>query len=255
MSYLDSIHGFFVRLKAGTEHLTYGRPILAQWAAAHLRGLPAESTPVVVDVGCGEGADLSLLQSTVGRACSLQGIEGHAPYREACAARGITTFALDLERDPLPFADASVDVVLMNQVLEHTKDLFFIFSEVSRVLKPQGVFLVGFPNLAAWHDRLMLLLGRQPSGMKVLGPHVRGFTREGFSKFAECDGWFRIEGFRGSAFYPFPASVSKVLARVFPGLATAIFFRLRRTPKPGTFMEVLRARQFETNYYRGSDAS
>jgi hypothetical protein len=98
----------------------------------------------------------------------------------------------------------------MNQVLEHTKDIFFIFSEVSRVLKPNGIFLVGVPNLAAWHDRLMLAVGRQPSGMKVLGPHVRGFTPHGLRKFAECDGYFALEGFQGSAFYPFPAGISKV---------------------------------------------
>jgi SAM-dependent methyltransferase len=251
MSFLDSVQAFFVRLKAGTEPLTYGRPILAGWAAEQARRLPAGGVPRILDLGCGQGADLELLAATVGRKCELLGLEGYGPYREICAAKGIETFAINVERDPLPFADASLDVVLMNQVLEHTKDIFFIFSEVSRVLKPDGVFLVGVPNLAAWHDRLLLLLGRQPSGMKVLGPHVRGFTREGFRTFAECDGFFRLDGFRGSAFYPFPAAVSRVLARLFPGLATAVFFRLRRTDKPGTFIEVLRARRFETDYYQG----
>jgi len=185
------------------------------------------------------------------RPCTFFGIEGYGPYREACAAKGITTYPLNVERDRLPFADGSVDVVVMNQVLEHTKEIFFIFSEVSRILKPGGLFLVGFPNLAAWHDRLLLLIGRQPSGMKVLGPHLRGFTREGFTKFAECDDWFRAEDFRGSAFYPFPAWLSKILARALPTFATAIFFKLRRTPQDGTFMNVLRTRRFDTNYYQG----
>ena len=254
MALLDSINDFFVRLKGGTEHLTYGRPILAGWAVEHLRALPAAVVPKILDLGCGQGDDLAGFAAAVDRKCDLYGLEGYGPYREICAARGIETFPINVERDPLPFPDQSLDVVSMNQVLEHTKDIFFIFSEASRTLKPGGLFLVGVPNLAAWHDRLMLLLGRQPSGMKVLGPHVRGFTRQGLQKFAECDGYFELDGFRGSAFYPFPAGLSRLLARLFPGLATAIFFRFRRTEKPGVFIEVLRARRFETDYYQGNPA-
>src|SRR5690606_341833 len=232
MALLDPFYDFFVRLKGGTEHLTYGRPILAAWAAEHARTLPPEAVPRILDLGCGQGDDLELMARTASRACELHGLEGYAPYRDVCAAKGIVTHPINLERDPLPFPDQSLDVVSMNQVLEHTKDIFFIFSEVSRVLKPGGVFLVGVPNLAAWHDRLLLLLGRQPSGMKVLGPHVRGFTREGLTKFATCDGYFAEEGFRGSAFYPFPAAMSRLLARCLPGLATASFYRFRRTARP-----------------------
>jgi SAM-dependent methyltransferase len=251
MALLDPLYDFFVRLKGGTEYLSYGRPILAGWVAAQARTLPAGAPVRILDLGCGQGDDLALMARTVGGACELHGLEGYGPYREICAAKGIVTHPINVERDPLPFADQSLDVISMNQVLEHTKDIFFIFSEVSRVLKPNGLFLVGVPNLAAWHDRLLLLMGRQPSGMKVLGPHVRGFTREGFTKFATCDGYFALTDFKGSAFYPFPAGVSRVLAKVFPGLATAVFFRLSRTEKPGTFMDVLRTRRFETDYYTG----
>lgn len=251
MALLDPVYDFFVRLKSGTEHLSYGRPILAGWASAHIRALPAGTPARLLDLGCGQGDDLALLAASVDRPCELYGLEGYAPYREICAAKGIETYPLNVERDRLPFEDGSIDVVSMNQVLEHTKDIFFVFSEVSRVLKPGGLFLVGVPNLAAWHDRLLLLIGRQPSGMKVLGPHVRGFTRQGLERFASCDGFFEVTDFRGSAFYPFPAGLSRLLARLFPGLATAIFFRLRRTAKPGTFIEVLKSRRFETDYYQG----
>jgi SAM-dependent methyltransferase len=213
--------------------------------------MPATVRPKILDVGCGQGEDLDFLKQALPRDCELHGIEGYAPYRDDCAAKGITAVGLDIERDALPYADVSFDVVLINQVLEHTKDLFFICSEVSRILKPGGLFLVGVPNLAAWHDRLLLALGEQPSGMKVLGPHVRGFTLPGFRKFAECDGYFKLEARKGSGFFPFPVGISKALASIFPTLATAIFFRLRRTEKPGVFMDVLRSRRFETNYYQG----
>lgn len=253
MPLLDPVYDFFVRLKGGTEHLIYGRPILAGWVAEYARALPVGVVPRILDLGCGQGDDLELMARTVGRACELHGLEGYEPYRAICATKGIVTHPINIERDPLPFPDQSLDVVSMNQVLEHTKDIFFIFSEVSRVLKPGGLFLIGVPNLAAWHDRLLLLLGRQPSGIKVLGPHVRGFTREGLVKFAQCDGFFTLDVYRGSAFYPFPAGVSRVLARAFPTLATSSFYRLRRSTKSGTFIEVLRARRFETDYYAGPE--
>lgn len=248
---LDAVYNFFVRLKSGTEYLTYGRPILRDWIIGHVESLPPGRMPKILDMGCGQGEDLSQIKSALQRECEMHGIESHAPYREACEAKGIRTHALDIERNPLPFSDASLDVVLINQVLEHTKDLFFIFAEISRVLPPGGLLAVGVPNLAAWHDRLLLLLGRQPSGMKVLGPHVRGFTLQGFRAFAECDGFFKLEECKGSAFFPFPAAISKLLAVLFPTLSTAIFFKLIRTEKPGTFMEVLKNRRFETNYYQG----
>lgn len=63
---------------------------------------------------------------------------------------------LNIERDPLPFADESVDIFMANQVLEHCKEIFWIFSEVSRCLKPGGCFIIGVPNLAALHNRLLL---------------------------------------------------------------------------------------------------
>lgn len=250
MPVLDSVYDFFVRLKTGTEYLTYGRPILRDWMAGHLEAT-ARTRPRVLDLGCGQGADLLLLKQALKRDCELHGIESYAPYREICEAAGIHVTALDIERDKLPFPDGSFDVVLVNQVLEHTKELFFILSEVSRVLAPGGLFAVGVPNLAAWHDRLLLLMGRQPSGMKVLGPHVRGFTVPGFRAFAECDGYFQVEAVKGGGFYPFPAWASKILAAVFPTLATAVFFKLRRTEKPGLFMEALQRRRFETNYHQG----
>ena len=45
----------------------------------------------------------------------------------------------------LPFAAASVDTVISVYTLEHIEDLQAVLGEVSRVLTPQGQFLVGLP--------------------------------------------------------------------------------------------------------------
>ena len=167
------------------------------------------------------------------------------------AVRGIDVSSVDIEREALPYEEAFLMSLLLIRLLSISKR-YFCFSEISRIIKPNGMVVVGVPNLAAWHDRLAVLLGEQPTCLKTLGPHVRGFTVPSFRKFIECDGYFKLSEFKGSGFYPFPAVCSRLFSRLFPSLSTAIFFDVRRTEKSGTFIEVLNSRFFETNFYDGT---
>ncbi len=51
--------------------------------------------------------------------------------------------------ESIPYPDASFDVVVSDNVLEHLDNPVEVFSEVRRVLKPGGVFLAKTPN--RWH--------------------------------------------------------------------------------------------------------
>ena len=66
---------------------------------------------------------------------------------------------------------------MANQILEHTKEIFWILDQVSTVLKEGGHFLLGVPNLASLHNRLLLAFGRQPSPIQNNSAHVRGYTK------------------------------------------------------------------------------
>ena len=61
--------------------------------------------------------------------------------------------ALDLGKDSLPFEDDSVDLIFSYQTFEHIPDYFFVLSEIHRVLKHGGCFLVGLPyvTLTEYH--------------------------------------------------------------------------------------------------------
>lgn len=61
--------------------------------------------------------------------------------------------ALDLGADKLPFIDDSVDLVFSYHTLEHVSDYLFSLSEIHRVLKHGGLFLVGLPyvTLTEYH--------------------------------------------------------------------------------------------------------
>lgn len=51
--------------------------------------------------------------------------------------------------ESIPYADASFDVVVSDNVLEHLDHPLDVFREVRRVLRPGGVFLAKTPN--RWH--------------------------------------------------------------------------------------------------------
>jgi SAM-dependent methyltransferase len=244
--WMSLIRRSIFRLKSGTEHLNYGREIISAWVVEYCETL--DGKPHLLDLGVGMAMDLLNIQSGLGRDLALFGIDSYEPHIASASGHNIAVAQLNIEHDALPFDDEYFDVVIANQILEHTKEIFFIFSEVSRVLKKGGIFVIGVPNLASLHNRIALLFGSQPPSIEILGPHVRGFTRTSMYAFAECEGFFTVEEFAGSNFYPFPPPLSKVLAQFLPNLAVGSFYLLKRTEKQGTFIEVLNQRFFETPY-------
>jgi SAM-dependent methyltransferase len=230
--------------------LNYGRE--------HIESFLESSAPYasVLDLGAGSGADLLLARKKAPEA-RLLALEGLPANLERLVALGVEAKLHELERDRFPYPDQSIDVVMANQVLEHTKEIFWIVHEVSRTLRVGGRFIVGIPNLAALHNRVLLGLGRQPSPIKTLSAHVRGFTRGDFLDF--LDGCFpqgyRLVDFRGANFYPFPPLLARPLARIFPTLAWGIFFLLEKTkPYSREFLDAPMREQLETPFFLGPQA-
>ncbi|MEA2101747.1 MAG: class I SAM-dependent methyltransferase, partial [Thermodesulfobacteriota bacterium] len=146
-----------------------------------------------------------------------------------------------------------MDLVIANQILEHTKEIFWIFNEISRVLRIGGRMIIGVPNLASLHNRILLLLGRQPSPIKSTSAHVRGFTRSDLMRFMECwPGGYRLIDFQGSNFYPFPSLIARPLARCLPTMAWGIFLLVEKTRAyDGAFVRFPVDHKLETNFYLG----
>lgn len=227
--------------------LNYGRPIVRRFLAA------ARPYRRVLDIGAGQGADL-LAARAIEPECRLHAIEAWPPYVERLRDEGIEVFNLDLERDPMPFEDEAIDVVIANQILEHTKEVFWIFDQIARVLRVGGQLIVGVPNLASGHNRLLLLFGRQPSVVKTASAHVRGFTRSDLLRFLDeaWPGGFRLRDHAGANFYPFPPVLAKPLARLLPTLAWGLFLRLEKTRSyDGAFRTFPERARLETNFYTG----
>jgi len=61
---------------------------------------------------------------------------------------------LELPQGNIPYPDATFDVVFADNVMEHVGDPIVTFREISRVLRPGGVFLAKTPN--KWHYMPMI---------------------------------------------------------------------------------------------------
>lgn len=229
--------------------LNYGRQVVRDFAAAVA---PIER---VLDIGAGPGRDLLACRGISGES-RLHAIEWLPANTQLLRDLGVTVHALDIERDRLPYADEHFDVVIANQILEHVKEIFWVLHNATRVISIGGHLIVGVPNLASLHNRIILMLGMQPTPVNSFSAHVRGFTKHDFIRLLEScwPGGYRLVERRGSNFYPFPPRLAQPLARLAPSMAWGMFLLLRKErPYTDEFISVPQAQHFETNFYFGGN--
>jgi SAM-dependent methyltransferase len=102
---------------------------------------------VVLDLGCGGGFDVFIAGQKVGAAGRVIGVD-MTPEMIAKARRNLTSYQERTglanaefrlgEIEHLPVADASVDVVISNCVLNLSPNKAQVWREIARVLKPGG---------------------------------------------------------------------------------------------------------------------
>ncbi|MEM9166622.1 MAG: class I SAM-dependent methyltransferase [Planctomycetota bacterium] len=229
------------------RRLNYGRETIDRWLASMQR------VGCAVDLGAGFGDDLLAVRRWHPEA-RLLAVENHPYAIERLGAHGIETTAIDIERDALPIADGAADVVIANQILEHTKDIFWVLHEATRCLAVGGSLLVGVPNLASLHNRVLLAIGRQPSVIKSDSAHVRGFTRDDLAAFlsAGFPGGYELLAARGANFYPMPPTLARPLARLLPTMAWGLMLRfVKRKAYADGFRKRVQTAGFETRFYIG----
>src|SRR6201992_2023864 len=112
----------------------------------------------IVDVGCGEGTATYLVKR-LDPANTVIGIDWSAMALAQARGRGVLGVQGGI--DGLPLADASVDVVIMSELIEHLVDTDAAAEEARRGLPPGGSLLLSTPNLAAWYNRGLISLGIQ----------------------------------------------------------------------------------------------
>lgn len=110
----------------------------------------------ILDLGCGDGY-WSEKFKTLGYVTSS--IDGEAVYPNVNADRKYKDMILCDANKMLPFSNASFDVVWCSEVIEHLSNYRFTVTEIARILKPGGIFILTTPNSFFWLHYFLKIFG------------------------------------------------------------------------------------------------
>ena len=112
----------------------------------------------VLDVGCGEGELMEVLERD--RGCDARGMEIDPEAVERCVAHGLSVIQGDADRDLADYPDDAFDYAILSQTLQTAARPDAMLDELLRIGRRA---FVSFPNFAYWRMRLSLLAhGRMP---------------------------------------------------------------------------------------------
>ena len=157
----------------------------------------------ILDIGCGSGGIALHLLERHG-AAHATGFDIERPVIEAAtkraAARGLSDRASFVQAPPgpLPFADASFDVIFSKDALLHVPDKDALFADIFRVLKPGGVFaasdwLIGHDGDPSPEMKTYIAAEGLDFGMASPTRYRAALTEAGFGYIGieSRNGWYR----------------------------------------------------------------
>ncbi|HET9947457.1 MAG TPA: methyltransferase domain-containing protein [Longimicrobiales bacterium] len=139
---------------------------------------PASDGERLVDLGT-HPAVLNVLAQVAGfgRAEGVDRVDTRAdswtvdmPVWSSSSRRTYVIHNRDLERDRLPFEDASVQRVTCLETLEHLLDPMHLLIEVNRILEPGGFLLLTTPNAVSWRSMVRAARRGHPFVYPLLVP-------------------------------------------------------------------------------------
>ena len=158
-------------------------------APAHLVDFVRELGRVdrALDLGAGDGRLAAVLAADE---LTLADVSGVALARAARRVPDASAVAIEPDA-PLPLPDASFELVLCADVLEHVRDVQLLLSEARRVLRPAGRLAVTTPA----HGRLTgldVLARGFERRFDPLSPHLRFLTRRSLARLLRAMGFDEV---------------------------------------------------------------
>jgi methionine biosynthesis protein MetW len=112
----------------------------------------------VLDIGCGDGQLLKLLEAT--RDVDGRGIEISQKGVNESVARGLSVVQGDADTDLVDYPDDAFDFVILSQTLQATHRPRHVIEQMLRI---GDKAIVSFPNFGHWRVRTLLgFTGRMP---------------------------------------------------------------------------------------------
>ncbi len=127
----------------------------------------------VLDVGCGGGL---LAEEFARLGCQVTGIDPSEPslataHRHAQQSRLEISYQSGVG-EHLPFVDASFDVVVCCDVLEHVNDIAQVIPEISRVLMPGGIFFYDTINRTLFTNLVYIKMAQEWPSTSFMPPNL-----------------------------------------------------------------------------------
>lgn len=206
----------------------------------------------LVDLGLSRGLLLERFRRYPG--VELGGIEIDPAEIERARSRGleplqhfVNVFDGNVMTARLPYEDASADVVLAGEILEHVVDTEGFLREIHCTLAPGGALVLSTPNILWAKHRVRLLAGRYPDALEYRSRygadfgHVRIFGPDQLRGLLDETGFVDLV-VTGNRIGPIsslasaPAPVARALDRLadrFPAASeTLIAFARKAGPHP-----------------------
>jgi SAM-dependent methyltransferase len=162
---LDEQYRLHHRERRAGGHFVFGGAERGELFAS-LVGGPARR---VLDLGCRAGA----LTRFYAEGNDVVGVDVDREALAEAEALGIETVWADVE-ERLPFDDASFDVVVAGELLEHLREPERVVAQTRRLLRPGGTFVASVPNFYRLRNRLAFLAGRpldhDPTHLRIFAP-------------------------------------------------------------------------------------
>jgi SAM-dependent methyltransferase len=196
----------------------------------------------ILDVGCTDGF-MSMLFREMG--LYTIGVDASPSAVASAQGRCDEAYVANLDGQPLPLPDASVDLIWAGEIIEHIFSTENFARELFRVTSPGGRLIISTPNLASWINRLIFPLGLQPfftetgveptnSGnflRQVSAPagHIRIFTLSALRHLLTGCGWI-VEKAHGASILEKRSvkALDLAISHAFPSLATDMILVCRK---------------------------
>ncbi len=146
----------------------------------------------LLDVGCSNGAFVSIANSL---GIQAEGIDPSEKAVQNGRERGLKIHCGYLQE--AGFHDNAFDAITLYEVIEHVHESKPLLQECYRILKPNGILLIGTGNTDSWTMRIM----KNRWGffnMKVHGGHINFFSPKSLSVLASRSG-FSVKEIRTSS--------------------------------------------------------
>jgi ubiquinone/menaquinone biosynthesis C-methylase UbiE len=140
----------------------------------------------ILDVGCGTSKILGALPQAIGLDINFKKLRYNLSL-------GNTLVNADIRN--LCFKDASFDEVICSEVIEHLEHQDCIFQELKRVLKKNGILILGTPDYSRFSWILIEWLYRRLIPGGYADEHISHYTKKDLVKRLQNSG-FKLESYK-----------------------------------------------------------